>query len=148
MRLLDKLRKLMYGRYGTDDLNQFLLILYIVLLIIDLFINTLLLEILELIIIIVIFYRTFSKKIYKRKKENDKYLEFKKNIFKPFKNIKRNYKDRDNYIYKKCHNCKKTLRLPLPNSRGIKHIKCPNCHKRIRILVLRKQKIEIIKGSV
>lgn len=93
------------------------------------------------------FYRFFSKKIYKRSNENQKYLKIKNNLLKPFKNFKRNMKDKD-YIYKKCNNCKKTLRLPLPYERGIKHTKCPNCKKKLTIFVLKKQKIEIIKNNV
>ena len=61
-------------------------------------------------------------------------------------NLKRNIKDKD-HIYKKCSKCKTTLKLPVPYERGIKHTKCPKCKKRISFLVLKKQKIEIIKNK-
>lgn len=145
MKWQSKLQKFMYGRYGVDELYKFLFGLYLFIIIIDLFLNNIILTILELLIIVIIFYRVLSKNIYQRNKENQKYLKLKKNIIKPFRNIKRNVLDKDN-IYKKCSKCKTTLKLPLPYERGIKHTKCPKCSKRLTFLVLKKQKIEIIRN--
>lgn len=146
MKYQEKLRKFMYGRYGPDELYYFLLKFYILIVMIDLFTNSKVLHIIELFIAIIIFYRFFSKKIYKRSKENQIFIKWKKKLLKPFTNIKRNLKDK-NSVYKKCKYCHKTLKLPLPEKRGIKHVKCPNCHKKINVLVLKKQQIKIIKGS-
>lgn len=134
----------MYGRYGPDDLYIFLIKLYFLLSIINLFINSKILLYLNTIIVIWMFYRFFSKNIYKRNTENIKFLRLKKYVTKPFETIKRNMKDK-NHIYKKCYKCKTTLKLPLPYERGIKVAKCPNCGNKIKVLVLRKQKIEIIR---
>lgn len=146
MKIQDKLRKFMYGRYGPDELYNFLFKLYILLSIIDLFINSKILYIIELLIVMIMFYRFFSKKIYTRSKENQIFIKYKKKVLKPFINMRRNFKDKNN-VYKKCKYCKKTLKLPLPDKMGIKHVKCPNCHKKINVLVLKKQTIKIIKGS-
>lgn len=135
----------MYGRYGPDELYKFLFKVYFLLFIIDLFINSKILTISELIIVFLMFFRFFSKNIYKRSRENSIYLKYRKFCLKPIENLKRNYKDRKYYKYKKCRHCKTTLRLPLPNSRGIKHAKCPNCKKRITMICFRKEKIEIIR---
>jgi len=147
MNFINKFQKFMYGRYGIDEFYGFLLKLYIVLVIIGLFIHSKFLLLLELLIIFFMFYRMFSKKIYQRSRENQKYLKLKSEFIKPFQNIKRNINDKD-HIYKKCSKCKKTLKLPIPFERGIKHVKCPNCKKRITIFTLRKQKIEIIKNKI
>ena len=151
MKYIEKIQKFMYGRYGPDDLYHFLFKLYIFLLIIDLFIKNNILSIIELLIVIVIFYRFFSKKIYKRNNENRIFLKIKNKVLKPFKKIKKkitkkfeNIKDK-NYIYKKCNKCDTILRLPIPNKYGIKHVKCPKCKKRLRVLCLKKEKIEVIK---
>lgn len=144
MELIYKLQRFMYGRYGIDELYKFLFKTYIGLIILNLFINNTILSLLELIIVIIMIYRTLSKNINKRKQENIIFIEIKKQVLKPFINIKRNILDKD-YIYKKCSKCKKTLKLPIPFERGIKHTKCPNCKKKMTILVLKKQKIEIIK---
>ena len=70
----------------------------------------------------------------------------KKAISRPFLNIKKNIQDKD-HIYKKCHKCKTTLKLPLPSKKGIKHAKCPHCGNRVTLLTLKYQKIEIIKNN-
>lgn len=144
MKFVNKVQKFMYGRYGVDDLYKFLFGLYIVLFILNLFINSNIIAILNTLIVIIMLFRFFSKNIYARSNENKKYLKLKKILLKPFKNIKRNMNDKD-HVYKKCHKCKKTLKLPLPSKRGIKHAKCPHCGKRITIFTLKYQKVEFIK---
>jgi len=146
MKWQNKLIKFMQGRYGVDELYKFLFILYIISFIINIFLNSLILEIIGLIIVIFTFYRVFSKNIYKRTKENKEYLKLKKQIIKPFQNLKRNIKDKD-HIYKKCSKCKTTLKLPIPYERGIKHTTCPKCKNKMTFLVLKKEKIEIIKNK-
>lgn len=142
MKLQEKIRKFMYGRYGFDELYNFLFYVYLFLLMVDLFFNSKLLSLLELIIMFIIFYRTFSKNIYARSNENQKYLKIKRKISKWFENIK----DKD-HIYKKCRYCKTTLKLPLPDKIGIKHVKCPKCKKRLSVLAFKRQKVEIIKNK-
>ena len=146
MKLINKIRKFMYGRYGVDELHGFMFKIYIFLIIIDLFINSKALLFLELLLLFILIYRSLSKNSYQRRKENKLYLELKKEIEKPFINIKRNMSDKE-YVYKKCRKCKKILKLPLPYERGIKHTKCPNCKNKITFITLRKQKIEIIKNN-
>ena len=144
--LQNKIYRFMYGRYGIDELYKFSLIVYIILLILNRFINSKIIYTLEWILIFTMMFRSFSKQTTKRKIENNKYLKIKKKIIKPFYDIKKNIKDK-NHIYKKCHHCKTILRLPLPTKRGIKHSKCPTCKKRNTFLILRKIKIEIIKNK-
>jgi len=144
MKFTNKLQKFMYGRYGVDDLYKFFFVECIFLFLLNIFINSMIIDILELIIIIIMLYRFFSKNIYARSNENQKFLKIKKKLLKPFKNIKRNINDKD-HVYKKCHKCKKTLKLPLPSKRGIKHAKCPHCGKRITLFTMKYQKVEFIK---
>lgn len=144
MKWINKLQRFMYGRYGVDELYRFLFILYILTFIVNMFVRSQILEIVSLIIVLITFYRVFSKNIVRRRKENMNYLKVKKAITRPINNIKRNINDKD-HIYKKCSKCKTTLKLPIPYEIGIKHTKCPKCRKRISFLVLKRQKIEIIK---
>ena len=136
----------MYGRYGLDDLGNFLFKIYFILFILNLFLKLHILTGIELILVVIILYRFISKDIYKRSRENVSFRNIKKKIFKPFSNIKRNIKDKD-HVYKKCHHCKTTLKLPLPNKGGIKKVKCTNCKKRNKFLILKKMKIELIKNK-
>jgi Zn ribbon nucleic-acid-binding protein len=134
----------MQGRYGVDELYKFLFTLYIVLVIVNLFLNFYSLTIIELLLVIIIFYRVLSKNKYKRSKENQKYLQIRNNLKNKINNLKRIYKERKTKIYKKCPKCKTILKLSLPSKRGIKHVTCPKCHKRITMLCLRCEKVEVI----
>lgn len=143
MKFIDKIRKFMYGRNGPDELYNFLFKLYIIILIIDLFINLKWLVYLELLLVIIMLYRLFSKNISKRREENKNFLKYRKKIIKPFKDIYKRIGDKNN-IFKKC-SCGTIIRLPVPSSYGIKHVKCPKCKKRLRVLCLKKEKVEVIK---
>ena len=127
-------------------LYNFLFYFYIFLCIVNLFIKSTIILIIEFLVFIFMFYRVFSKKIEIRKKENKIYLKLKSKALKPFINIKRNIKDKQ-HIYVKCFKCKTTLKLPLPSNIGIKHAKCPKCKKRLTFLTLKREKIEIIKNG-
>ena len=142
----ERIRKFMYGRYGSDELYRFHLILYFITLIIGLFVKSKILLLIQLLLIALIIYRPMSKKIYKRSDENVRFLNIKTKITKPFINIKRNIKDKD-HIYKRCHKCKTTLKLPISLKRGIKHAKCPHCGNRVTLFTLKKEKIEIITSK-
>lgn len=147
MKFIEKIQKFMYGRYARpDELYKFLFWLYFILLIIDLFVNSKILIVLELVIVFILFYRIFSKNIYKRSRENQKFIKFRNKLLKPFSNIRRNIKDKD-HVYKKCRKCKTILKLPVPTERGIKHAKCPNCKRRVTLFTLKKLKIEVIKNK-
>lgn len=145
MKYYQKFYNFMRNRYGTDLLEKDLMKFYFILIIIDLFVNSYVLLGLELLLFIIIIFRFFSKNINRRRKENDKYYKIKEKLNKPFKNISRNYKDRNDYIYRKCHKCKTILRLPLPPKRGFRYAKCPKCKERVKVFTLKKQKQEIIR---
>lgn len=147
MKFINKVQKFMRGRYARpDELYKFLFWLYFILLISDLFVNNIVLMVLELVIIFYLFFRMFSKNIYKRSAENQKFIGVKNKLLKPFSNIIRNIRDKD-HVYKKCSKCKTVLKLPVPNERGIKHAKCPKCKKSVTLFTLKKLKIEIIKNK-
>lgn len=133
----------MYGRYGLDKLSKFLLKLLFWVLMFHILIHYYVMFIIEGCLLLIVIFRVLSRNIYRRNKENEIYLKIKNKLLKPFKNIKRNMDDK-NHVYKKCHKCKKVLKLPLPEKRGIKHVKCPNCKKKITFITFKKEKIEII----
>lgn len=127
------------GRNGIDDLIKFQFYFLIILVILDIFLDSYIVGLLQLITMITIGYRFMSKDMYKRVKENQIFNNIRYGLISPFKNIIRRIKDRK-HLYKKC-SCGTTIKTPLPKKCGIKHTTCPNCGKRNRIIALRKKKI-------
>ena len=67
----------MVGRYGMDQLNRFLLYAALALVIVEIFVHVRVLSWITILLLIVIYCRAFSRSIYKRQRENMKYLEIK-----------------------------------------------------------------------
>lgn len=122
------LYRFMPGRYGSDQLNNFLLIFALILLILNLFVirNPYLATIIWIILIINIF-RTYSRNIYKRRAENDKFLSLIQPVKKRINIIKSNKNDKM-HKYFLCPNCKQTVRVP--RGRGQITITCPKCKQK------------------
>lgn len=145
MKFSDRYIKFMKDRYGVDELYKFLLLICFILLVINTFISNNIIRLIEVLLIVIIFYRYMSKNIKLRKKENDKYLEIKDKIIKLFDYNKKKYKDRNTHMYKKCPKCKQKIRLPL--KKGKHTVKCPNCGNSFDVACHKDEKIkvEIIK---
>lgn len=131
---------------GFDELNRTLLVLIILGLIIDLFFKVMIIGILDVIFIVLFFYRIFTKNTYNRVKQNRIFLEIISKIKEPFRIIIRFFKKKKrvirngNNIYKKCPKCGLILKLPLPKKIGIKHTTCPDCGTRFGFLALKTKK--------
>lgn len=135
MSFIYKFRNFMNGRYGTDELNSFIFKIYVLLLIINIFIKSNIIFYIELFLLLIILLRYFSKNIYRRGRENRVFL-----------NIKNKLIFKDDKIYRRCHKCKIKLKLPLPSKIGIKKVKCPECGHRNKFIILRREKIDIIRN--
>ncbi|GAA3010758.1 hypothetical protein [Tetragenococcus solitarius] len=123
----NKIVQFMRGRYGVfDSLNKMLLILTAALLILNIFITIPLVNLLPLLLIVIVYYRFFSKRIYVRSNENQKYLRWKNKTKNFFKLRKEAFQNRKNYVYFHCPQCKKALRAP--KGKGKIKIHCSKCH--------------------
>ena len=118
-------RNFMAGRYGYDQLNTFLLILSLILCILGLLLWRPL-QLLYYIPLIYCFYRMFSRSIYRREKENEKFLEMGKPVRKWYKRSLNRWKYRKTHKYFKCPYCHQYLRVP--KGKGQIEINCPHCH--------------------
>ena len=141
----NKLRTFMIGRYGIDELYKVLSIVYFILILVNIFIRSKIITILEILLIIIIFYRFLSKNINQRRKENDLYLKIKNKVVSIFNYNKKKYKDRNTHMYKKCPNCGQKIRLPL--KKGKHTVKCPKCNYKFEVKCHKneKVKVEIVK---
>lgn len=117
----------MNGRYGSDQLNMALLILSILVSLIGgIFFNrSIFVSLIVYALSIIIIYRGFSKKIYKRQQENLKFKRLIQPIKSQYKIIKLNLTQKQ-FKHVQCPRCHRTLRVP--RGRGKIEITCPHCH--------------------
>lgn len=120
------LAKLMYGRYGGDQLNTFLLVLFWVFYILAFVLNVGLVSTLGMFCLILAALRTFSRKIDRRRSENEKFLKLIRPVRQWFKLTRTRVKDKD-HCYFKCPNCKQNLRVP--KGKGRITVTCRSCGK-------------------
>lgn len=120
----EKMQRFMWGRYGNDRFNQFLMLTALVCLIISIF-GPDVLYLVALLIMIYAYFRMFSKQIYRRTAENQKYLKLEGRVRSFFQRKKREAGQRKNYHIYKCPNCKQKLRVP--RGRGKIAISCRKC---------------------
>ena len=126
--LREKLAKLMYGRYGVDQLGRSMLIFALVLCVLSLFVPRRLSGIIyyiSLILIILIYIRMFSKNIQKRYQENNKYLSLKASFLRKFQREKEIFSQRRFYHFYRCPRCRQRIRIP--RGKGRIEIRCPKC---------------------
>lgn len=124
-----KMSAFMYGRYGTDKLSKFLMISALVLMVISWLPNLGLVYFLALAVMIWSLYRTFSRRLDKRRRELDRYLKIQKPIVNFFKLQRNKWRDRKTHVYFKCKKCKAVLRVP--KGKGSIVVICTRCKDRI-----------------
>ena len=126
-RMGERMARFMYGRYGTDALNHFLIVISAILLLLSCFRVIWYLAIPAMLILLWSYIRCFSRKIYKRRRENEIYLK----AVRPFRDFfrlqKNKRRDRKTHCYVKCKHCKAVLRVP--KGKGKIDITCPRCKK-------------------
>ena len=129
----EMLAKFMAGRYGVDKLYYFLLAVYVVLAIIDLFVKSYVIYAIGIAVFAFAIYRVLSRNIYKRQAENEKFIKL---MDKPKKFInlqKCKYRDRKTHVYRKCPSCHNNLRLP--KQKGKHTVPCPCCKHRFDVRI-------------
>ena len=126
----EKIMKFMYGRYGNDELNQFLVKLIFVNLILSLFVRSSrflsdLFYYLSIILLIFMYYRMFSKNYSKRYSEKMAYLEYSNKVKVYLDKNNKDKSQRKEFRFYKCPSCKQKVRVP--RGKGKISIHCPKC---------------------
>ena len=139
-------QKFMNGRYGSDQLNFVLLIVYIVVCIIASALRLNWLNIAAFAIVALVIFRMFSRNIYKRQNENAKFLQIiweikngsrdsaasraaKKDARRFERDGKKTMRADKEHKYFKCKNCGAISRVP--RGKGKIEITCPKCGNKI-----------------
>jgi ribosomal protein L37AE/L43A len=124
----ERFYKFMAGRYGNDQLGKALLILDVILLLLGcIFSDSVggIFSLLAIALLVYIYFRMFSRNIYRRQEENGKYLRLKYKIATKFKVLKERWVQRKEYKFFTCPSCRATLRVP--RGRGKIKIVCRKC---------------------
>ncbi len=141
-RFKEKMYRFMYGRYGADELYNFLAWLNVGLIFAELILTLIIpdplarvivsstLSVLVLLVFILEIYRSMSRNIAKRRRENEIYLKARRALSRFFSgNTSRKTRtyNRDDaaHIFRDCTHCGSTLRLP--RRVGKHRVKCPRC---------------------
>lgn len=120
----EKLYRFMQGRYGSDQLNRFLMILVIICFVLSLF-GVSIFYVLGIALFVYAYFRMLSKNIYKRRAENSVYLRYEYKVRQKAAAFKRNMIQRKTHHIYKCPSCRQKIRIP--RGKGKIEIRCPKC---------------------
>lgn len=118
------IQRFMYGRYGTDQLNLFLMGLYLLLYLVFMFVRVGLLYWVSFALLLVVLYRMLSRNLERRRMENVKFMKSAGPVINWF-HMRRNIRRDKEHIYFKCPNCGQQLRVP--RGKGKITVTCRSC---------------------
>ena len=118
----------MTGRNGNDQLNIFLLIVDLILMLLSSIFSKSIGGVLYPIVIallVYVYFRMFSRNVYKRREENGKYMRLKYKAAAELRLFKERWIQRKDYKFFTCPSCRASLRVP--RHRGKIKIVCRKC---------------------
>ena len=117
--------RFMQGRYGVDSLSRFLSVLLLVFIALGLFVRIPFSGMITFAILVILYWRMFSRDIPKRYEENQKFLQIRDKLLGRFSSFGSNMSQFKDYHIYKCPRCNQKIRIP----RGKGHImvRCPSC---------------------
>ena len=118
------IQRLMYGRYGNDQLNTCLVAAYLILYLLYMVTGLDLLYWVSLVVIVVAIFRLLSRNHAKRRAENSKFLQAEEPVVKWYRLRKTIWKDKE-HCYFKCPSCGQQLRVP--KGKGRITVTCRGC---------------------
>ena len=135
-RIGNAMARFMYGRNGMDHLNRALLWVYLLFWllgsiaasVLKMKLITMVVDIVIWILMLVIFFRMFSKNLYKRREENQRYLMKTSGMRNKLAGAKQRHADKT-HKYFTCGACKTICRVPVGKGKVV--ITCPRCGSRI-----------------
>lgn len=129
-RLRYTLSQFMSGRYGSDSLNQFLMVVYMLLWVASLLVRqavvSTVLYFLATLLVAVVFFRMLSRNISRRQGENVGFLRLRGKVIGWFRRQGHRLRDIRRWRYRRCPYCRADLRLPI--RRGRRTVTCSRCH--------------------
>lgn len=122
-----RLAGFMAGRYGADRLGQFLIGVSFAILVVGMFVRKPWVEIVAILLLIICYYRMFSKNIGKRYAEEQKFEGLQFVVTEKFRKMKYKVLEKKEYHIYKCPGCGQKIRVP--RGKGKISIHCPKCNQ-------------------
>ncbi len=116
--------RFMAGRYGGDQLNLFLIGLYLILYVVFLLSRLLIFELLGTVLLLVSLFRSLSRSLERRRAENTRFLQIVRPMKRRWTAFRARTQDRE-HRYFKCPNCGQQMRVPRGKGRITVH--CRSC---------------------
>lgn len=123
-----RLAQFMAGRNGNDQLNVFLLVIDIILVLIGTIAGGkagAIIYILVLVLLVLIYFRMLSRNLYRRREENGKFMRVKYKVSAWLRVRHERWVQRKDYKFFTCPSCHTTLRVP--RGHGKIKIVCRKC---------------------
>ncbi len=121
----ERLNRFMRGRYGADELSRFILVLFVICTVANMFTRLNIFYAVSLGLLVVSYYRMFSRDHAARFAENQKYLSIKNKLLSKLGLTERQRQQRKNYHIYRCPACGQKIRIP--RGKGKICITCPKC---------------------
>lgn len=118
------IQRFMYGRYGNDQLNLFLMAAYLLLYLVFIFVRVELLYWVSFALLFLTLFRMLSRNLERRRMENTKFLRVIHPIL-SWLHMRRTIRRDKEHVYFKCPNCGQQLRVP--RGRGKITVTCRSC---------------------
>lgn len=118
------IQRFMYGRYGNDSLNLFLIGTYLVLYLLFILTGFTLLYWICLVLVAVSLFRILSRNLPRRREENAKFLKAAGPVIRWWRLRRTIHRDKE-HRYFKCPNCGQQLRVP--RGKGTITVTCRSC---------------------
>ena len=124
----ERFARFMAGRNGNDQLNSFLLVITVILLVLgSVFTRRLGAVLYPLMFALMgfVYFRMLSRNVYTRQEENGKYLRWRMKLVGRVRLLKERWKQRKDYKFFTCPSCKTVLRVP--KGKGKIKLVCRKC---------------------
>lgn len=128
-RLANSIRRFMYGRYGNDELNYFIMIVSFILMAVALLPYMMPLYLVSFALVVWYVFRCLSKDFLRRRRELEVYVRAKRSLAGKAALQRCKWRDRKTHRYIKCPTCRAIIRIP--RRRGGGTVICPRCKGRI-----------------
>lgn len=125
----ERFARFMQGRHGADQLSNFLVILALVLVVLEIFIPVPrvrgAMNSLGVFLIALAYFRIFSRNHYKRYAENERFMKYYNRVLSWRNRKKSRAMQRKTHRIFKCPSCRQAIRVP--KGKGRIAITCPKC---------------------